>query len=93
MQKDNLTYRFKATDAEGEKEMTRSLTALYKGDSGRVNEIMAGRGATKRLYEMGFNTGALVKIVKNDSGPVIVSLNGNKVALGRGLAGKILLET
>ena len=72
--------------------MTRKLTTLGKGDGGRVMAIDAGKTATKRLYELGFNTGALVKIVKNDSGPVIVSLNGNKVALGRGLAGKILLE-
>jgi ferrous iron transport protein A len=72
--------------------MTSRLTALKKGDGGRVSTIDAGRFATKRLYEMGFNTGAPVKIIKNDSGPVIVSLNGNKVALGRGLAGKILLE-
>ena len=72
--------------------MTRALTALSKGDSGKVNSIDAGKCATKRLYEMGFNTGAPVKIVKNDAGPVIVSLNGNKVALGRGLASKIILN-
>lgn len=72
--------------------MTRTLTALNKGDSGKVSSIDAGKCATKRLYEMGFNTGAPVKIVKNDAGPVIVSLNGNKVALGRGLAGKIMLN-
>ena len=71
--------------------MDRKLTDLREGNTGRVDKITAGRGATKRLYEMGFNTGARVKIVKNDSGPVIVSLNGNKVALGRGLASKIVL--
>lgn len=69
-----------------------SLTDFVTGDKGRVDSINAGRRASKRLYEMGFNTGASVKVVKNDSGPIIVSLNGNKVALGRGLAGKILLE-
>jgi len=73
--------------------MTNLLTTLHKGDGGKVIGIDAGRTATKRLYEMGFNTGASVKIVKNDAGPVIVSLNGNKMALGRGLAGKIQLET
>ncbi len=72
--------------------MTKNLTNLNNGDGGRVNAINAGRTATKRLYEMGFNTGAPVKIIKNDFGPVIVSLQGNKVALGRGLAGKILVE-
>jgi ferrous iron transport protein A len=72
--------------------MTKMLTTLRKGDGGKVIGIDAGKTATKRLYEMGFNTGASVKIIKNDSGPVIVSLNGNKMAVGRGLAGKIQLE-
>ena len=69
--------------------MQRMLTTLQAGEEGRVKGIQAGRQATKRLYEMGFNTGARVKVVKNDAGPVIVSLQGNKVALGRGLASKI----
>jgi len=72
--------------------MIKSLVALNKDDIGKVKEINAGKVATKRLYEMGLNTGATVKVAKNDKGPVIVCLAGNKVALGRGLAEKILLE-
>jgi ferrous iron transport protein A len=72
--------------------MSINLTMLQSGDRGRVHSIEAGRLATKRLYEMGFNTSAHITIIKNDSGPVIVSINGNKVALGRGLAHKILLS-
>ena len=70
-----------------------SLLTFCQGDVGKVKLIDAGRHATRRLYEMGFSIGAPVKIVKNDGGPVIVSLSGNKVALGRGLASKIMLET
>ncbi|NLK08422.1 MAG: ferrous iron transport protein A [Firmicutes bacterium] len=73
--------------------MTHDLLTLNQGAVGKVCAIDAGRFATRRLYEMGFNIGAPVKVVKNDAGPVIVSLAGNKVALGRGLAGKIRLET
>ena len=73
--------------------MKEGLLTLKQGDEGKVTEIDAGRGATRRLYEMGFNLGALVKVIKNDAGPVIVSLAGNKVAIGRGLAEKIILET
>jgi len=72
--------------------MDKSLLTLNKGDFGKVKMIDAGKGATRRLYEMGLNTGAPVKIIKNDSGPVIVSLAGNKVAIGRGLAEKITLD-
>lgn len=69
-----------------------SLLTLKQGDVGRVKLINAGRCATRRLYEMGFNIGTPVKIIKNDAGPVILSLCGNKVALGRGLADKIKLD-
>ncbi len=77
---------------KGEFLLTKGLLSLKNGDTGKVRLIQAGRTATKRLYEMGFNTGAPVKIIKNDSGPVIVYLNGNKIALGRGLAEKIMLD-
>ena len=58
-----------------------SLIQLHSGDKGKVKKIYAGGCATKRLYEMGFNTGADVKVVKNDAGPIIVSLSGNKIAV------------
>lgn len=69
-----------------------SLAKLNAGDHCTVERILAGGTATKRLYEMGFNTGAEVRILKNDRGPIIVSLGNNKVALGRGLAEKMLVD-
>ncbi len=69
-----------------------SLCQLNCGDDATVKKICAGCCATRRLYEMGFNTGAKLKVVKNDFGPVIVSLLGNKVAIGRGLAEKIIVN-
>jgi ferrous iron transport protein A len=70
----------------------RSLVDLAAGECGRVQRIAAGANATKRLYEMGFNTGAQVRVMKNDFGPLIVALEGNKIALGRGLAEKMLVK-
>lgn len=67
------------------------LAQLKAGDRGKVQKIVAGAMATKRLYEMGFNTGARVRVLKNDRGPIIVALGGNKIALGRGLAEKMLV--
>lgn len=66
-----------------------SLTELHTGESCKIRRIEAGMKATRRLYEMGLNTGSKIKVIKNDIGPVIVSIYGNKVALGRGLAEKI----
>lgn len=72
--------------------MKAALTSLTQGQMGRVDSINAGKDATKRLFEMGLNTNACVQIVKNDSGPLVISINGNKVALGRGLAEKVILR-
>lgn len=72
--------------------MKNNLASLYSGDKGVVKEIAARAYAAKRLYEMGFNTGANLEVVKNDRGPIIVSLCGNKIALGRGLAEKVLVD-
>ncbi|NLY77683.1 MAG: ferrous iron transport protein A [Tissierellia bacterium] len=67
------------------------LTQLNSGQNCKIKKISAGMMASKRLYEMGLNSGAEVKVVKNDIGPVIVSVHGNKIAVGRGLAEKIIV--
>ncbi|NLJ40774.1 MAG: ferrous iron transport protein A [Clostridiales bacterium] len=69
-----------------------ALDSLIVGEKGIVNTINGGRTASRRLYEMGFNRGSSVQMVKNDIGPVIVSLAGSKIALGKGLARKILVQ-
>ena len=67
----------------------RTLVDLQPCQEGKVNSISGGRNVNKRLYELGLNKGAKFKILKNDVGPIILSLSGNKLALGRGLANKI----
>ena len=71
--------------------MTKSLTYFSKGAKGRICDITGGRTAAKRLFEMGFNRGKEIEVVKNDMGPLVVDLNGSKVAIGRGMANKIHL--
>lgn len=69
-----------------------SLAFLKPNESGKVKEILGGESITKRLYELGLYTGSKVTMVKNDIGPVIIYLSGNKLALGRGLAQKVMIE-
>ena len=70
----------------------RTLDSLAVGEKGIITGINGGRTATIRLFEMGFNRGSEVCIVKNDIGPIIVSLAGSKIALGWGLARKIMVQ-
>jgi ferrous iron transport protein A len=72
--------------------MTISLIKLHEGDEAKVESIAAGKDATKRLYEMGLNTKARISVLKNDFGPVLASVNGNKIAIGRGLAEKVMVQ-
>ena len=53
----------------------------------------AGHGLSRRLIEMGFVEGASVTVLRADRrGPIIVSVNDCKYALGRGMAMKIMVK-
>ena len=55
--------------------------------------VEGGRGAMQRLTDMGLILGERLKILNNSGhGPVTVLIKGAKVALGHGLAGKIIVE-
>jgi Fe2+ transport system protein FeoA len=55
--------------------------------------IDGGRSAGMRLAEMGFLPGVEIQVVNNSGiGPVTVIIKGTKLALGYGLAGKILVK-
>lgn len=70
----------------------KALVCLKPNDIGIVKEITSCGHACKRLYELGLNRGAKIKVIKNDIGPIILDLSGNKLALGRGLAQKVIIE-
>jgi len=77
------------------------LTALKEGAIGIVTSIKAGRGwgygrgwgFEKRLMDMGLTPGTEIMVVKSAPfhGPLEVSVRGSRLALGRGMAEKILV--
>ncbi len=69
-----------------------SLDSLKPNHYGKIRLIDGCGKARKRLYELGLYKDATVKVVKNDFGPVILNLSGNKLALGRKLASKVIVE-
>lgn len=69
----------------------KSLIYLKTNEKATVSGISNCGHARKRLYELGLNKGTKVTMVKNDIGPVILSIHGHKLALGRGLASKIMV--
>lgn len=65
------------------------LNAIGIGKLVGVNNIEGGEILCKRLLEMGMNTGALIKMIKNDTGALIVKVGESRLVLGRGMAQKV----
>jgi len=69
------------------------LIMLSEGTQATVVEVHGGRGLCRRLAEMGFNVGDKVRMIKNHRpGPVMVEVKDSRVALGRGVTMKIVVE-
>lgn len=72
--------------------MYNSLIQLKPNEEAIICGFTSCDNARKRLCELGLNRGTKVKMIKNDFGPVILNVNGYKLALGRGLASKIIVN-
>ena len=73
---------------------TVDLTQLEEGESGEVVEIHGGYGLIRRLESLGIRVGKKVTKVSSQfmRGPVTVRIDSYQVALGFGMAKKILVE-
>ena len=77
-----------------ERVSSRTLSTLAKGQSGIVQALDGGRIFRSRAANLGFTAGAKVTVVQNfGRGPMIVSLRGTRVALGRDEAAQVLIES
>ena len=71
-----------------------ALSDMLAGQTGRVIEISGGRGLVRRLSSMGIRTGSRVTKVSSMfmRGPVTVRVGQTQLALGFGMARRILVE-
>lgn len=72
----------------------RRLLDLKRGESGVVALLDCGRGACRRLMDMGLTPGTKVTVVRRSTsvGPIEISVRSSTLALGRGLAEKIFVK-
>jgi ferrous iron transport protein A len=69
------------------------LGFMQRGQEGIIREMAGGLKMRQRLTEMGMVKGSEIKIIRNDShGPLIISLGEERLAIGRGVSHKILIE-
>jgi Fe2+ transport system protein FeoA len=70
-----------------------SLSTLSAGKQGIVHSLSGGHEFCSRVANLGFTPGAPVKVLQNPGhGPVLVSVRGTMVALGRAEAAKVVLR-
>jgi DtxR family Mn-dependent transcriptional regulator len=90
MEKRNLENRKVPLSALKDKE-TGTVTAIRTGHGRRHGRCW---GCEKRLMDMGLTPGTSVTVVKSAPfhGPIEVLVRGSRLALGRGMAERIIVE-
>ncbi|HDK28144.1 MAG TPA: ferrous iron transport protein A [Candidatus Atribacteria bacterium] len=74
--------------------MNITLDLIKEGQKVKVVDIYGGWGIRQRLGCLGIHPGDIITVRKSAimRGPILISIHGNQVALGRGIAKKILVE-
>jgi ferrous iron transport protein A len=69
------------------------LSFVQSGRRAVIKEFTGCRNLSRRLTEMGLIPGSRLRVIRNDCGsPLIVSLGEGRLALGSGMALKIMVE-
>jgi len=71
-----------------------NLSELSNGKKAKIVGLNGGHGLRRKLRTIGIREGKLVKIVTTQpiGGPIVIDIEGEQVAIGRGMARKIMIE-
>jgi ferrous iron transport protein A len=69
----------------------KSLDEIEVGKKVRIVKILGGYGLVRRLVSLGLTIGVELLII-NNQGPIIIKLGDSNIAIGRGIARKVLVE-
>ncbi len=71
-----------------------TLDKIFESRKARVIDIQGGQGIRQRLGQMGIHPGDTITILRFGAlrGPILVEVHGSQVALGRGIASRIIVE-
>lgn len=74
---------------------TLTLDRIKAGREVKVVQIAAGQSATRQLAQFGICAGTTLKVRRSApmGGPVLIDSGGSMVAIGRGMARKVRVET
>jgi len=71
-----------------------TLDSVPKEKEVKIVEIRGGWGIRQRLNQMGINTGDMIFVKRSGimGGPILIQVHGTEVALGRGMAKKVIVS-
>ena len=79
-------------DCMATRQETIPLHLAANGERVKIVEIEGGRQMARRLADMGLTVGSCLEVVSNTAGPFVVIVNHSRLALGSGIAEKIMVR-
>ena len=67
------------------------LSLVKEGEPGVIHKVGGKEETRKFLEKLGFTTGGIVKVISESGGNIIVSIKDSRVAIGKDLAGRIMV--
>lgn len=68
------------------------LAMASPGERVRVEKLTGGHAAKRQLEELGLNLGVEVEVISANGGPMVLAVKGTRLAMGRGVAQKVLVS-
>jgi ferrous iron transport protein A len=70
------------------------LTTLLPGDQARIVSLGHGGGRQHHFRTMGLREGKIVTVIASQpaKGPLVIEVEGTQIAIGRGMARRIVIE-
>ena len=69
------------------------LAMVGTGQVVKLVRVAAGRILARRLAELGLTPGVQLEVLQDQGGPLLLAVRDSRLALGRGMAHKIIVET
>jgi ferrous iron transport protein A len=74
--------------------MSTTLDQVNENKKATVIDIRGGQGIRQRLGQMGIHPGDTITMLRIGAlrGPILIEVHSSQVALGRGIASKVIVE-
>ena len=71
------------------------LSCLESKKDGVIKRLYGGMGFQRKISSMGIRIGKIVRVISHQPfhGPIMIQVDSMRIAIGRGMANKIIVET